>query len=212
MGDVFFGTDEIRLHGVYMASERPGAPAAVLCHPHPQYGGSMNNNVVLGIETVLNDSGYTTLRFNFRGVGRSEGSFDDGRGECRDVISAVDFLAADSVVGQIHIVGYSFGAIVGLKAGINDDRVASLSAIAPPTVMDSFDFLTDNDKPVLMVAGSQDDFCDVKALEQTILSSGGKIELIPGADHFLMSSEHKAGNLIKEFLDSFEKQVRARPQ
>lgn len=202
MRDVYFGRETSKLHGVLLSSETPGAPAAVICHPHPQFGGSMNNNVVLGVETVLADAGFTTLRFNFRGVGLSKGTFSDGSGEQEDVIHAINFLAADTSVGSIHFVGYSFGAMVGLRAAIGDDRTASLTGIAPPTVMDSFDFLAENSKPLLAIAGSQDDFCDIQTLKPTIKSAGGHLEILPGADHFLMGFEHKTGEFVKEFLES----------
>ena len=202
MKDVFFGPEDVKLHGVLMPSDRSGAPGIVICHPHPQYGGSMNNNVVLGVEAVMNEAGYTTLRFNFRGVGRSGGVSGDGEPERKDVERAVDFLAADASVGSIHLVGYSFGAMVGLRACIEDERVESMTGIAPPTVMDSFDFLRNNKKPLLAIAGSQDDFCNVPALEPVVQACGGKIELIPGADHFLLNEEHRAGEFAREFIAS----------
>ena len=200
MRDVFFGPEGTLLHGVLLSAELKGAPAAVICHPHPQYGGSMHNNVVLGIETALADAGITTLRFNFRGVGRSGGAFDGGRGEQDDVRRAIDFLSADSSTGPIHLAGYSFGAFVGLIAAINDERIASLSAIAPPTAIGSFAFITDCKKPLLAVAGSQDEFCSISEIKPLVDKIHGRLEIIPGADHFFLNQEQRAGGFVRDFI------------
>lgn len=200
MLDVYFGPAETKLHGVLLSSEKPGAPAAVICHPHPKFGGSMHNNVVLAVETALADAGITTLRFNFRGVGRSAGAFDDGIGEKDDVIHAIDFLSGDAAVGSIHLVGYSFGALVGMEAATKDDRVKSITGIAPPTALGSFSFLKNCEKPVLAVAGSQDQFCDVETLRKDVESCGGTLNILPGADHFLINIEDKASYPARDFI------------
>ena len=199
MRDVYFGPEEEKLHGVLISAERAGAPAAVICHPHPQFGGSMNNNVVLGVEAALADADFTTLRFDFRGVGRSKGVFGNGIGELEDVRRAVGFLAADAAAGKIFVVGYSFGAAVGLKAGSEDGRVAALAGIAPPTAMDPCAFLLENKKPLLLIAGSQDEFCDPDTLRPYV-AAGGRLEIVPGADHFFLGLESRAGELVRDFL------------
>lgn len=200
MLDVFFGPDEKLLHGVLLTSENPGAPAAIICHPHPQFGGSMHNNVVLAVETALADAGITTLRFNFRGVGRSKGSFDNGRGEKEDVIHAVNFLSADASIGSIHLVGYSFGALVGMNAATGDDRVKTSTGIAPPTALGSFSFLSECKKPVFAIAGSRDQFCDVGTLRRDMESCNGVLDIIPGADHFFMNIEEKVSIPTRDFI------------
>lgn len=201
MKDVFFGPEETKLHGVLLPSDRAGAPGVVICHPHPQYGGSMNNNVVLGVEAALADADFTTLRFNFRGVGRSRGSFGGGAGERDDVIRAVDLLAADISVGPVFVVGYSFGAAVGLLAATGDDRVAAMAGIALPTAMDPCAFMLDNKKPLLLIAGSQDEFCDPDAIRPFIKGSADRLEIIPGADHFFLGHETRLGELTLAFLN-----------
>jgi len=202
MRDVYFGPEETKLNGVMISAEGAGAAAVVICHPHPQFGGSMNNNVVLGVEAVLSDADFTTLRFDFRGVGRSKGAYDGGVGELDDVRRAVDFLAADAAVGKIFVVGYSFGAAVGLKAGAEDSRVAALVGIAPPTALDPCEFLGNVEKPMLLVAGSQDRFCDAATLKGYLKEQGARLEIVPGADHFFIGSETRLGELACEFLKS----------
>ena len=128
MRDVYFGPEEERLNGVLISAGRVGAPAAVICHPHPRFGGSMNNNVVLGVEAVLSDADFTTLRFDFRGVGRSRGTYGDGTGEREDVLRAVEFLKSDSTTGVVFVVGYSFGAMVSLRAAAADARIEAHGA------------------------------------------------------------------------------------
>jgi uncharacterized protein len=204
MRDVFFGPENEKLNGVLISSDRSGAPAVVICHPHPQFGGSMNNNVVLGVEAALADADFTTLRFDFRGVGRSRGVYGDGVGEVDDVKRAVAFLAADSKVGKIYVVGYSFGAAVGLKAGVEDERVRAVVGIAPPTVMYSFDFLNCNSKPILITVGSLDEFCDVESVCQYVGPPGGRLEVVAGADHFFISVEDKIGTIVTDFLAGLE--------
>jgi uncharacterized protein len=200
--DVFFGPEETKLHGVLMPADSAGAPGVVICHPHPQYGGSMNNNVVLGVEAALADADFNTLRFNFRGVGRSRGAFGGGDGERDDVTRAVDFLAADSSVGSVFVIGYSFGAAVGLQAALDDDRVTAMVGIALPTAMDPCAFLIDNKKPLLLIAGSQDEFCDTEAIRPFIKNPADRLEIIPGADHFFLGHETRLGELTLAFLSS----------
>jgi hypothetical protein len=202
MKDIYFGREEAKLHGVITISDAPGAPGVVICHPHPQFGGSMDNNVVLGLEAALSDADYTTLRFNFRGVGRSGGEHGGGDAEMDDVIRAVDLLSADSSVGAIYVAGYSFGAMVGLKAALRDDRVSALVGVAPPTSLGSFDFLAGNLKPLLIVVGADDGYCEPSSLKQHIKPGSDKLETISGADHFFIGHENRVGDIAVQFLSA----------
>lgn len=200
MLDVFFGPEENRLHGVLLEAEAPGAPAVAICHPHPQFGGSMNNNVVLGLEAAFSDAGITTLRFNFRGVGRSSGRFDNGVGEKDDVLGALSFLASQTSAGSIHLAGYSFGALVGMAAAMRDEKVRSIVGVAPPTALGSFSFLSGCSKPTLAVVGSSDEFCDVEELKEDIEKCSGALKIVPGADHFFMNIEDKVAIIARDFI------------
>ena len=151
MPEIFFGPDETKFHGVLALSGGSGSPGVVVCHPHPQFGGSMDNNVVYGVERAAIEAGFSTLRFNFRGVGRSMGRFDNGIGEREDVRRAVDRLAEEDGIGGIIVVGYSFGAVAGLPAAIEHPKVVAMAGISPPTVMADFSYLADCEKPKLVI-------------------------------------------------------------
>ena len=200
MRDIYFGPENLKLHGVISHGDAPGSAAAIICHPHPQFGGNMNNNVVLGVEKELVDAGFTAMRFNFRGVGRSAGEFDNGIGEKDDVRWAVDALAADGAVGGIVIVGYSFGAVAALPVAAEDPRVSALAGISPPTVMADFGYLSACAKPKLLIAGSADDFCDHKKIKPLASGPNDSFELLPGVDHFYIGQELRAGGLVCDFV------------
>src|SRR5687768_9190528 len=142
-----------RLEGIYRpAAVSPGgnarAPiAAVVCHPHPQHGGTMHNKVVFRAGKAFERLGFAVLRFNYRGVGRSEGTFADGVGEADDVRSALDWLASGNPGVPLVVAGFSFGSIVGLPVGNEDDRVTRLVGIGTPTDRFPFDRLATSRKP-----------------------------------------------------------------
>jgi len=163
----------------------PGATtAAVVCHPHPQYGGTLYNKIVYRAARAIHGAGITTLRFNFRGVEASEGHFDGGRGEVDDARAALDFLGEEH--DRLIVAGYSFGSWVGLRAGIADPRVKALIGIGLPIDVFDFSFLRDARVPLLIVHGDKDGWGEsdkVRALAGE-LSSPVALEIIPGADHF----------------------------
>lgn len=165
-----------RLDAVYRPL--PGArAAAVLCHAHPQHGGSMFDPVLHRVACSLHAAGLSTLRFNFRGVGGSEGRFDGGVGEVDDVRAALDLAARDHA--ELAVVGFSFGAWVGLRAAAADERVARLVGLGLPAVFDPA-FLAAVARPRLLVQGERDDWGDLAALRRT----GAALTVVPGADHF----------------------------
>lgn len=202
MPEIFFGPEDTKLHGVLTLSKNSGAPAVVICHPHPQFGGSMDNNVVYGVERAATDAGFTALRFNFRGVGRSKGRFDNGVGEREDVKHAVDRLAEEDGVGDIIVVGYSFGAVAGLPAAIEHPEVTAMAGISPPTVMADFSYLADCEKPKLIIAGTADSFCNPEKLEPLVKGPKDRFELFDGADHFHIGHEERAGRLVCDWIAS----------
>jgi uncharacterized protein len=176
--------------------------AAVVCHPHPQFGGSMDNNVVIAAALALQKANVATLRFNFRGVGGSEGRYANGIGELEDARAAADCLRARTGLGAIAIAGYSFGAAVGLQAGRDDPGVDRLVAIAPPITMFPVAFLQGCTKPLLFVVGTADPFCPDGALEQGARELGVHAEIVrlPGADHFFFGQEEAIGDCCVRFL------------
>lgn len=141
--------------------------AAVVCHPHPQAGGTMNNNVVYRVAKALEDRGSTVLRFNFRGVGRSTGTYGEGIAEAEDVRAALDFLAERYENLPLWLAGFSFGARVGLGVGMQDPRVSKLLAVGLAVRMFDLSFLTAarGGKPLAVVQADTDEYGDQKEIE-----------------------------------------------
>jgi alpha/beta superfamily hydrolase len=169
-----------------------GAPrlAAVVCHPHPLYGGTMHNKVVYQAAKTLHREGLPVLRFNFRGVGLSEGAHDGGRGEQDDVRAALDFLAGRFPGVPMLVAGFSFGAWVGLRVGCEDARVVALAGLGMPIDNVDASYLSSCVKPKLLVSGAHDQFAPkakLEALAARLPAPGKKrteLVLIAGADHF----------------------------
>ena len=165
--------------------------AAVVCHPHPQFGGTMHNKVVFRLAAALVERGIPALRFNFRGVGRSAGAYDDGRGEAEDVRAALDALAARYPDAPLLLAGFSFGAWVGLPVGCADPRVTHLIAAGAPVSPLSADDLAGCVKPKLIVQGALDQYGPRAALEQWFarLPEPKRLTIVPDADHFFTQQQ-----------------------
>jgi len=171
----------------------PGRPdathAALVCHPHPLFGGTMHNKVVYRAMKALNEFGFPALRFNFRGARLSEGQHDNGHGEIDDARAALDWLDA-----QFHLpiifCGFSFGAATGLRAACNDDRVVGLISLGTPVAVEgrhyTYGFLKECSKPKLLISGSRDQYSPADELRQVFasLTEPKELVLVEGADHF----------------------------
>ncbi len=160
--------------------------AAVVCHPHPQFGGTMHNKVVFRITQALVDLGMPALRFNFRGVGRSTGAYDEGRGEADDVRAALDTLTERYPSVPLLLAGFSFGAWIGLPVGCADSRVTHLVGAGVPVSLLSNDELKGCAKPKLIVQGALDQYGPQPALETWYarIPEPKRLSIIPNADHF----------------------------
>ena len=145
----------------------------------------MHSPVIFRAARALHRRGHATLRFNFRGVGMSTGTFDSGRGERDDVRAALDFLTGRTAGIPILLLGYSFGSTVGFEAAAKDPRVLRLVGIGLPLAMESFDFLKNVGKPVLLVQGTEDELGPLPAVRRLAAEIGPRAKLvaIPGADH-----------------------------
>ena len=189
---VTFRSGELTLEGL-LANPGGGAPAAVVCHPHPMYGGAMFNNVVDAMLEAMWQAGYATLRFNFRGVGASEGEFDGGPGEVDDAIAAMTFLLAQPGVRKegAAMTGYSFGAMVALGAGYERPEIARIVAVALPLAMTDARIPSGASKEVLLVSSDCDSYSPVAGLEalKSKIGDAARLEIISGADHFFGGSE-----------------------
>lgn len=173
----------------------------VVCHPHPLYGGDMDNPVVVRAAEVARAGGAATLRFNFRGVGKSGGVHDSGQGEREDVKAAVTALAARLPSGsRIGIMGYSFGAAMAARAARPDSPEAPLALIAPPLSMYDLGFLQAGPGRILLVAGSADPYCPLEALHRLAALTAAETRVIEGADHFFFGKLYPLGEAIGAWL------------
>lgn len=170
-----------------MRPPRPPVAAAVVCHAHPLHGGMMHFKVVFRAAKALLSEGVTALRFNFRGVGRSEGMHDQGRGEQDDVRAALDEAARRFPGLPLLVGGFSFGASMALRVGRRDDRVRAIFALGfPLTMIPDRSFLDGSRKPRLFVQGENDQFGSRTAIEELVagLPEPRSLVVVPGADHF----------------------------
>ena len=168
--------------------ETPPRGVALVLHPHPLGGGTMHNKVVYRAASALNDAGLLTLRINFRGVGQSTGTHDEGKGELEDVRAGLQYLKENYPEQPITLCGFSFGARVGLEIGISDDRVTDLISIGTPVDKYDFTFLEECRKPILFVHGDEDEFGSVEQLRALVakLEPYTKVQLsiIDNCGHF----------------------------
>jgi len=202
---VSFRSGELRLEGL-LANPGGDAPAAVVCHPHPMYGGSMYNNVVDAILAAMWQAGYATLRFNFRGVGASEGEHDGGPGEVDDAVAAMTYLLAQPGVRKEGAVmaGYSFGAMVAVSAGYERAEIARIVAVALPLAMAEARIPDGASKPILMVSGDRDSYSPVAGLRalQSKIGDSARLEIVSGTDHFFGGREAELSRAISAALAS----------
>jgi alpha/beta superfamily hydrolase len=172
--------------------------AALVCHPHPLFGGTLHNKVVYQAAKALDGLAMPVLRFNFRGAGLSEGKHDRGRGELDDVRAALEFLAAEFPGTPLLLTGFSFGCWVGLRAGCEDSRVERLIGIGAPVNNSDFSYLRKCGKPKLFVHGSNDEHGDVNKVRRMVEDLPGKNELmvVDGVDHFFAGKIEELGAAI----------------
>lgn len=177
-----------RLEGLLRLPDEEGASqmVAVVCHPHPVYGGTMHNKTVFRLAQALNEVGMPTLRFNFRGVGESTGSYDEGEGEQDDVRAALDFLQGQFPDAPLCVAGFSFGSWVGLRVGCADERVRQLVGAGVPTRLLSVQALAQCARPKLIVQGELDQYGPQGDLLPWFESipEPKHLEVVVGSDHY----------------------------
>jgi alpha/beta superfamily hydrolase len=178
-------------------------PGLVICHPHPENGGDMYNGVVGAIVQASLDAGVAALRFNFRGVGGSEGEHEGGAGELEDVGAAVSHLMLRSEIdsSRVALAGYSFGAVMALRFADTRPDLAAVIAVSQPTMAASRAEIY-MDPPVLIVAGDRDQYCDINLLQEyrSRLAEDVELEIVPGADHFWWGSFDRLQDIVSGFL------------
>jgi uncharacterized protein len=184
------------------AEAAPPALAAVVCHPHPLFGGTMHNKVVYNAAKTIDALGLPVLRFNFRGAGLSAGEHDNGRGEQGDVQAALDFMAAQFRGIPLLLAGFSFGSVVGLRVGCRDARVTELIGLGIPVNNSDFSFLADCPKPKLFVHGAEDKFGARAKVEEVVASLPGenRLVVVEAADHFFAGHVKEFNAAITDWL------------
>jgi alpha/beta superfamily hydrolase len=200
-----------RLEALLNAGASTATHAAVVCHPHPLFGGTLHNKVVFHTMKALNSFGFPVLRFNFRGTGLSEGEHDYGKGEIEDVQTALDWLDAEYHLPLIF-GGFSFGAAIGLRPACADPRVDAVIGLGVPVApvaadnedprVYTFEFLHDCAKPKLFVSGARDQFgprAKLQALADSV-PEPKKVVIIEGADHFFEGRLHELRNAVESWI------------
>jgi uncharacterized protein len=207
--EVWIPCGTLSLEGIleYPSGAAGPIPGAVVCHPHPLFGGNMYNNVVRAVRKGLLDRGIACLRFNFRGTGRSWGTHGYGVDEVQDVIAAIDFLELQQSVdkNKLMVAGYSFGCWVALAAAAGDARPSRLIGISPPLNEYDFSFLKTERRPKFLIVGDSDIFCSEKKFRGFLKKIPEPMAgvVLPGADHFHVGQERKVVEEIERFLDRF---------
>jgi hypothetical protein len=178
---------------------------ALVLHPHPLGGGTMHNKVVFRVASALNDAGLVSLRINFRGVGQSTGTHDEGRGEREDVLAALDYLEKNYPGQEITLAGFSFGSRVGLEVGMKDSRVVRLIGLGVPASMYDISFLKNCSKPILFIHGDHDEFGNVEDIRKLVASlpaeAHAQLVVIKDADHFFEGRLDEVKHAITEWVN-----------
>jgi alpha/beta superfamily hydrolase len=203
-GNLFIPAPHGRLEAILKEPRTKSGGVALVLHPHPLGGGTMHNKVVFRAAAALNDAGLVTLRINFRGVGQSSGTHDEGHGERDDVRAGLDYLADNYPRTDITLCGFSFGARVGLEVGIMDERVARLISIGTPVDKYDFSFLEHCRKPILFVHGEHDEYGNADRLRELVVrvaqNASADLHVIKGAGHFFDNQLDELKRVITEWV------------
>ena len=222
MPEVIISGPEGRIEGRYHQSPKQNAPAALVLHPHPKHGGTMNNKVVYRMYHALAKNGFSVLRFNFRGVGRSEGEFDNGIGELTDAASVLDWLQQENPnAPTFWIGGFSFGSWIAMQLLMRRPEIGGFISIAPPANMYDFGFLAPCPSSGIIIQGDQDSIVP----EESVSKLASKLavqrnidvqyNVIEGADHFFRQNQEELDDAINNYVSdnvgNIKTQVRIKP-
>ncbi len=214
MPEIIFPGPDGRLEGRYQRGKGENPPIAMVLHPHPALGGTMNNKVVFQAYQMFVKRGFSVLRFNFRGVGRSQAEFDEGIGELSDAASALDWLQGENPnAQQCWITGFSFGAWIGMQLLMRRPEISGFLSIAPPANLYDFTFLAPCPSSGLFVSGTQDKVVpheDVRALADRLTAQKDIVidhALIDGTNHFFEGKLDELTGVMNNYLDVHMKRV-----
>lgn len=208
MPDVIFNGPDGRIEGRYQHSKEPTAPVVLLLHPHPLHGGTMNNKVVYTLFHAFAKRGFSALRFNFRGVGRSQGGFDHGIGELSDAAAALDWVQGHNPdASRCWVAGFSFGAWIGMQLLMRRPEIEGFISISPPADRYDFTFLAPCPSSGLIVQGDKDETVaepDVAKLAHKLANQRDitvDYKLVKGANHFFTDKLPEMEGLVDKYLD-----------
>ena len=210
MRSVSFCSGSLTLEGRLAEPDGTVSGGVVLCHPHTLYGGSMSSALLPPLQRALAHAGYEALRFNFRGAGRSDGTYAGGDAEVDDTLAAIDLVVADvAPAAPIVVVGWSFGSVVGLHAALRHPRVVAAVAIAPPMSGGTHGLSPDPPtpeavcswgRPLLVIGGEVDTIAPVDPVRPWAEASRAELVVIPGADHYFREQAELVAETIVAFL------------
>ena len=209
MAEVIFNGPDGRLEGRYHQSKKPDAPIAIVLHPHPLHGGNMNNRVVFIMFNNFVEHGFSVLRFNFRGVGRSQGAFDNGVGELSDAAYAFDWMQQfNSNSPFCWIGGYSFGALISMQLMMRRPEIEGFVSISPPAGTEDFSFLAPCPSSGLIIHGDKDTHVPLDAVKKLAQKLDGQknisvnLSIVKGADHFYKDNMDNLSKEVSSYLDN----------
>ena len=208
MPEVIMNGPEGRLEGRYTHGDASDAPIALFLHPHPQHGGTMNNRVVYTLYNTFAERGFSCLRFNFRGVGRSQGVFAKGEGELSDAAAALDWLQSfNENARQCWIAGFSFGAWIGMQLLMRRPEITSFISIAPPANIYDFTFLAPCPSSGLVIHGAEDTIVPPESVTKLVnkINSQKTVtiteKVIDDANHFFSNQLDEISGLVGDYMD-----------
>lgn len=207
MPEIFISGPEGRIEGRYHHNETKGAPIAVVLHPHPLYGGTMNNKIAYALYQSFVRAGFSTVRFNFRGVGKSQGKFDDGMGELADAATALDWIQQQNLdASTCWIGGFSFGAWIAMQLIMRRPEIEGFISVSPPANLYDFSFLSPCPAAGLITMGDRDDIVSEEAVSKLATKLAGQkganieYKLFPGADHYYRNNPQDLSNTFDDYI------------
>jgi uncharacterized protein len=222
MPEVIIPGPEGRIEGRYHHSDQKAAPIVLVLHPHPLYGGTMNNKIVYRLFHTFAESGFSALRFNFRGVGKSQGRYDNGLGEMADAATALDWLQQQNPdAPTCWIAGFSFGAWISMQLLMRRPELEGFVAVSPPANLYDFSFLSPCPSAGLITQGDKDDVVTEESVSKLASRLGAaqstqvEYKIIPGADHYYRGIEEQLGATVGEYVGrrmaDFKQKRKVRP-
>ena len=207
MPEIFFSGPEGRIEGRYHHSEIKGAPLVVVLHPHPLYGGTMNNKITYNLFHSFVRAGFSALRFNFRGVGKSQGKFDDGIGEMADAATALDWIQQQNMdASACWLAGFSFGSWISMQLLMRRPEINGFISVSPPANLYDFSFLSPCPTPGLITMGDKDEVVSESSVSKLAAKLAGQkganleYKIISGADHYYRNHLEDLNDIVDDYI------------